>query len=55
MAGDLRRSLAPQGIVILSGLLRDQERAVFARYRGAGLTRIRRIALGEWVTLVLAG
>ncbi len=55
MTGDLRRSLAPRGIVILSGLLRDQERAVIARYRGAGLIRIRRIALGEWVTLVLAG
>ena len=55
MAGDLRRNLAPRGIVILSGLLRDQEPAVIARYRAAGLRRNRRIALGEWVTLVLAG
>jgi ribosomal protein L11 methyltransferase len=53
MAGDLRRSLAPRGIVILSGLLRGQERAVTARYRSVGLARMRRIALGDWVTLVL--
>lgn len=55
MAGDLRRALAPGGQLVLSGLLRGQEGAVLARYRARRLHPERRIALGEWVTLVLGG
>jgi len=55
MAGDLRRVLAPGGSLILSGLLRSQERAVLARYRARRLRLTRRLALGDWVTLVLGG
>ncbi len=51
MAPALLRHLAPGGIVVLSGLLADQEREVLEGY--APLALRRRIALGEWVTLVL--
>jgi ribosomal protein L11 methyltransferase len=53
LAGPLSRLLAPGGHIILSGLTRDQERAVFAAYRSRGLVRARRIPDGTWVTLVL--
>ncbi len=53
MAGDLRRVLAPGGSLILSGLLRSQDRAVLARYRARHLRLKRRLVLGDCVTLVL--
>ena len=53
MAVDVKRHLAPGGLVVLSGLLITQERQVLARYRAAGLTLVRRYRLGEWSTLVL--
>jgi ribosomal protein L11 methylase PrmA len=37
----------------LSGLLAAQEQAALAAYRPHRLTLVRRIPLGEWVTLVL--
>ena len=46
-AGELARLLAPGGHIILSGLTRDQERAVFAAYRSRGLVRARRITDGD--------
>jgi ribosomal protein L11 methyltransferase len=52
MAPALLRHLAPGGVAVLSGLLVDQEREVLESY--APLALGRRIALGEWVTLVLA-
>jgi ribosomal protein L11 methyltransferase len=55
MAGDLKGVLAPGGRLILSGLLRSQERAVLARYRARHLRLKRRLVLGDWVTLVLSG
>jgi ribosomal protein L11 methylase PrmA len=39
--------------MLLSGLLASQERAVLAPYRARGLRPRRRIALGDWRTLVL--
>ncbi len=51
MAPDLLRHLAPGGVAVLSGLLADQEREVLEGY--APLVLGRRIALGDWVTLVL--
>jgi len=53
MAGDLGRVLAPGGRLILSGLLRSQERTVLAPYRAGHLRLERRLVLGDWVTLVL--
>ncbi len=52
MAPELLRHLAPGGVAVLSGLLADQEREVLEGY--APLRLVRRIALGDWVTLVLA-
>jgi len=53
MANDLARHLAPGGAAVLSGLLADQERAVFAPHRDRGLRLEARIVLGDWATLVL--
>ena len=53
LAGPMRPLLAPRGHVVLSGLLAAQEQAALAAYRPHGLTLVRRIPLGEWVTLVL--
>jgi len=55
MAGDLRRVLAPGGSLVLSGLLRSQERAVLAPYRARHLRLKHRLVLGDWTTLVLRG
>ena len=53
LAGPMRPLLAPRGHVVLSGLLAAQEQAALAAYRPHGLMLVRRIPLGEWVTLVL--
>ena len=47
-------ALAPGAHVVLSGLLAEQENAALAAYRPHGLRLVRRIPLGEWVTLVLS-
>lgn len=60
LANPLKR-LAPQmrlhvrkgGIIALSGLLLRQANEVEAIYRSFGFRRLRRIPLGEWMTLVL--
>ena len=54
LAKPLRPLLAPDAHVILSGLLATQENAALAAYRPHGLRLVRRIPLGEWVTLVLS-
>jgi ribosomal protein L11 methyltransferase len=54
LASPLARVLAPDTRVVLSGLLAEQENAALAAYRPHGLKLVRRIPLGEWVTLVLA-
>ena len=53
LAAPMRPLLAPGAHVVLSGLLAAQEQAALAAYRPHGLTLVRRIPLGEWVTLVL--
>ena len=53
-APGLAACLAPGGVVVLSGLLARQERAVLAAYRARRLALIERIALAGWHTLVLA-
>ena len=54
LARPMRPLLAPARNVILSGLLATQENAALAAYRPHGLRLVRRIPLGEWVTLVLS-
>ena len=53
LAGPIRPLLAPGAHVVLSGLLAEQEQAALAAYRPHGLRLVRRIPLGEWVTLEL--
>jgi ribosomal protein L11 methyltransferase len=53
LAAKLRRVLAPGGVVVLSGLLEEQEPAVRNAYRAAGFMLIARIRLPAWPTLVL--
>ena len=54
LARPLRPLLAPGAHIVLSGLLAEQENAALAAYRPHGLKLVRRIPLGEWVTLVLS-
>jgi ribosomal protein L11 methyltransferase len=53
MARDLARSTAPDGSVVLSGLLRRQEAGVLAAYRAQHLRLEARIVIDGWSTLVL--
>lgn len=53
IAAAVSGALAPGGFVILSGILRDQERAVRGAYRAAGLEATGSVRLGEWPTLIL--
>jgi len=53
MANDLRRILAPGGMVVLSGLLSGQARRVAMRYVSAGFVLQRRIDREGWGTLVM--
>ena len=53
MAPDLAAHLAPDGIVILSGLLVSQEAEVIESYGGNGLRLADHIRLGEWSSLLL--
>jgi len=49
----IRGALKPKGLVILSGLLRTQERFVKAAYQSKGFRVIRRIHRDAWCTLVM--
>ncbi len=53
LSHDIKRALTPGGVAILSGLLRTQERRVFAAYASKGFHLIRRIHHDAWSTLVL--
>ncbi|MCP5432796.1 MAG: 50S ribosomal protein L11 methyltransferase [Alphaproteobacteria bacterium] len=52
MMTGLSRALAPGAALILSGLLAEQERALAARARAAGLVRTHMMREGEWIALV---
>ncbi|MFT6581413.1 MAG: 50S ribosomal protein L11 methyltransferase [Alphaproteobacteria bacterium] len=54
LARDIRRNIAPGGIVILSGLLDHQENLVASAYRSARLKLVRRIAIDDWRTLIFS-
>ncbi len=51
IASDLKKRLAPEGIVILSGIMDKYEDKVLRAYRSFELTE--RIVENEWVTLVM--
>ena len=53
LAPAIVRALAPGGVVILSGLLRSQERYVRSAYLDLGLFCVRRIHEDAWATLIL--
>jgi ribosomal protein L11 methyltransferase len=53
LAPELSRALAPQGRLVLSGILGAQAAGVIAAYRAQGLTLVARLTLGDWVTLSL--
>jgi ribosomal protein L11 methyltransferase len=53
MAAPMRRILAPNARVVLSGILVSQANAALSIYRPYGLTLEQRIALDGWMTLVL--
>lgn len=53
LAEPLRPLMAPGGVVILSGLLPEQEGWVFAAWRARGFTLVQRIRRAGWSTLVL--
>jgi ribosomal protein L11 methyltransferase len=54
MARDLSHAIAPGGVAVLSGLLGWQEAYVLSAYRTRRLWLVRRIAIGEWSTLILS-
>lgn len=54
LAPGIAQALAPDGHVILSGLLSHQDRQVRAAYRQQGLVPVRKAVLDNWVTLTLA-
>ncbi len=53
MAQAIARALRPGGIVILSGITREQAGRVAAAYGAAGFTRLRQFTICDWVTLTL--
>ncbi len=53
LAQAIRGAVRPGGLVILSGLLRTQERYVRAAYLARGFRIVRRIHRDAWATLVL--
>jgi ribosomal protein L11 methyltransferase len=53
LAQEIRSAVAPDGAVILSGLLRGQARAVRAAYLARGFRIVRRLDLDAWTTLVM--
>jgi ribosomal protein L11 methyltransferase len=53
LASDIASVLRPGGVVILSGLLRAQARAVRAAYVARGFRFVRRLDLDAWTTLVV--
>ena len=53
LAQDIKGAVRPGGLVILSGLLRTQERYVRAAYLARGYRIVRRIHRDAWATLVL--
>lgn len=54
LAPAFAKAITPGGVLVLSGLLVVQTRAVLGAYRAQGLRCRARMARGEWMTLVLS-
>ena len=54
LAPALAGALTPRGVAVLSGFLAADEAAVRAAYRAQRFALVRRLAIGDWRTLVLA-
>ncbi|HHL40283.1 MAG TPA: 50S ribosomal protein L11 methyltransferase [Deltaproteobacteria bacterium] len=55
LAPQLGRRLAPGGLLLLSGILRDECRGVRRRFEELGLRHVRTLRSAEWAALLLAG
>jgi ribosomal protein L11 methyltransferase len=53
LAGQMARHLAPQALVILSGLLTPQAASVIAAYRARGLVPVRHLRIEGWSSVLL--
>jgi len=53
MAPDISNALAPDGYLVLSGLLTTQEKEVLDAYKARGLVSQGRIEKGDWLALTL--
>jgi len=53
LARDAVAHLAPEGLLILSGILRWQETTILEAYTGLGLTLLHRLSQDDWVCLVM--
>jgi len=53
MANPVRRGVAPGGVVVLSGILRNQGWRVISRFNAAGFVLLRRIDRAGWTTLIM--
>lgn len=53
MAGDAAKALAPNGYIILAGLLNRQAEDVIDAYRSQGLKLFEQLFIGDWSTLIL--
>jgi ribosomal protein L11 methyltransferase len=53
LVGDFNRALAPQGRLILSGLLHEHARPLLARYRQHGFYPEKQRQIGAWTSLLL--
>lgn len=53
MAGEMGRYVGPGGVLILSGLLREQANSVLSHYRARGFTLAKTETRGPWVSLQL--
>lgn len=51
MAGQLQAGLSPQGVLILSGILAEQEDSVKDAYQARGINLTYSEQIGDWVTL----
>ncbi len=54
LAYDAYRFAAPEGLMLLSGILRHQKDGIMQYYQSAGFEVLHSLTLGDWVALVLA-
>ena len=52
LAADLAKSLVPEGIVIVSGIIDERSDDTVKQLKNSGITANRRYSSGDWVTLV---